>query len=202
MGLEFFDLNGLVDSFYRLVTGNEAIAWLVLIFIVRSLRSSNRKRFSDADRRKDLQQERHRIDMAERRAQEVAKTPASPDTMSLPDRRNQTAERPREPAATPSVPILPSRAVDPLPADLHPDPLADAPRANLRGGTGSTNVAPANPEAVVTESSDQAPDRPPAAAAATETAPDASVPTEEPAPKAPAGRSPRRASLSADGSST
>lgn len=199
MGLDVFDFNGLVDAFYRLVTGNQAIAWLIFFFIVRSLRSSNRRRRSDADRTRDLQQERRRIDTADRRAQQESRAPASPDTMSVPDRRNQTAERPREPAASPSLPVLPPRMEDPLPADLHPDPLADAPRANLRGGTGSTNVAPADKEAAVAASADQAEAPPTDAAAHAEGEPDTSSLSTEPAS---IGKSPRRASLSADGSST
>lgn len=177
------------------------VHWLPALLIMSVLPEPGRRQGRDPEGLEQLQREKRRLEDAERRAQASRAAPAAPHGPNGPIRSREAgrdAGTDRE-ANTPSLPVA---TAQPLPADLHPDPLADAPRANLRGGTGSTNVAPADQEAVVTASAEQAADGPPAAAAAAEAAPDARVPTEEPAPKAPAGRSPRRTSLSADGSST
>lgn len=174
------------------------VHWLPALLIMSVLPEPGRRQGRDDEGMERLQQEKRRLEDAERRAQASPAAPAAPRGPNGPIRSREVdrdAGTPREATA----PALPVATAQPLPADLHPDPLADAPRANLRGGTGSTNVAPADKATAVTASPDQATAPSTDASAHAEVASDPRSSSAEPAP---IGKAPRRASLSADGSTT
>lgn len=75
-----------------------------------------------------MAQERARIEEAERRA---TARPLAPQAAAGGGRK---AAAPAEAQAAPRPAPLPPPPVQDLPADLHPDPLAGAPRATLRAG--------------------------------------------------------------------
>lgn len=174
------------------------VHWLPALLIMSVLPEPGQRQGRDPEDMEHLEREKRRMEDAERRAQASPAAPAAPSEPDGPIRSRQVDRQSRT-ARQVSAPSLPVATVQPLPADLHPDPLADAPRANLRGGTGSTNVTPADKEAAIAASADQAAAPPTDAADHAEGKPDTSSLSVEPAP---IGKSARRASLSADGSST
>ena len=144
MGLLFACLAGLVGSkrgrsFWAGFVLSIFVSWLPALMIMSVLPPPNQARRSRSDGLDDLQREQRRIEDAERRAQQRPAAAPSSDRRPHGGSVVSRAEAQREAAASQPAPLLPPPAVDPLPAELHPDPLADAPRVTLRGDGRSAN---------------------------------------------------------------
>lgn len=178
------------------------VDWLPALLIMAVLPARGRREGGGPGDRAALEKEQRRLEEAERRA---GQAPAAPVASSAPKERvrSRGAEAGKQAASAATTPPLPMPTVQPLPADLHADPMADAPRADLRGGSGSTSLTPDDRTAGPAASPSEAADRPEERAGQAQEAPeDSQAPSEsQPAPAAPS-RKPPRASLSADGSST
>lgn len=142
MGLFFACLAGLVGSkrgrpFWAGFVLSIFVHWVPALMIMSILPPPNQRRRSPSESLDDFQREQRRITDAERRAQQVPAAAPSLDRGSRGSTAVSRAEAQRvaqrEAPPPQTAPSLPPPAVDPLPVDLHPDPLADAPRVTLRG---------------------------------------------------------------------
>lgn len=153
MNLFFACLAGLVGSkrgrsFWSGFLLALVVTWLPAMLIMSVLPPKVGRRRSQTEGLEDARREQRRIAEAERRAQQ---RPTAPPAPAEPPRDKAALSRTADSAPQSSRPTLPQPAALPLPSDLHPDPLSDAPRVTLRGearsatrpGPRSTDAEPA-----------------------------------------------------------
>lgn len=139
-GLFFAYLAGMVGSkrgrpFWAGFLLAFVVSWLPAMLIMSVLPPHVGTRRSRSEGLEDARREQQRIAEAERRAQQQPAAPRAPE--ELPRGKAASGRRAAgEPQSSP--PTLPQPAAEPLPSDLHPDPLYDAPRVTLRGEARST----------------------------------------------------------------
>jgi uncharacterized membrane protein YeaQ/YmgE (transglycosylase-associated protein family) len=150
MNLFFACLAGLVGSkrgrsFWSGFLLALVVSWLPAMLIMSVLPPKVGPRRSQTEGLEDARREQRRIAEAERRAQQ---RPAASPAPAEPPRGKAALDRTADSAPQSSRPALPQPAALPLPSDLHPDPLSDAPRVTLRSeGRSATRPGPRSTEA-------------------------------------------------------